>query len=305
MANGHIKALYSYPMEQRDYRAIAGFAAENIRAVLAENGLQESNVIGLGVSQLSLVDLSGERTVPRSEEKWTAYPLGNHLSGVVPFPTFFLEDTNARMIAEADYGLLKNSRNAIFVQIGKEEGRGIRGSLLCHNLLVLGEQGFSGEIGHIVLDPKGTLCSCGQKGCWEAIGSPAILKAKVEAECGIVSNGIGEFVQFLAERLDSGDERIDALFDWFVDIQAQGIAALIHVFNPEVIAVGGDIAPLADVFLERLNRKIDGRAMKPFLKSTSIAMSRLGEDSTIRGAAAFVLQHAVDIKRGVALKQVV
>jgi N-acetylglucosamine repressor len=304
-ADGQIRAKYAYPTEGRDPQGIADFAAKKIRTVLGENGLSESNIVGLGVSQLSLVNLSGERTIPRSEANWKAYPLGHHLSRAVPFPAFFLEDTNARMIAEADYGRIKNSQNALYVQISQEEGRGIRGSLLCHNLLVLGEQGFSGEIGHIVLDPNGPLCACGQRGCWEAIGSLAVLKRKIEAECGAAKDSNIDFVGLLAERLESRDKQLEVLFDWFVDIQAQGIAALIHVFNPEIIAIGGDIAPLGDVFLDKVKRRIDNRAMKPFLKSTSVEMSLLGDDSALLGAAAFVLQHAVDIKRGITVRQAV
>lgn len=298
-SDGEIVAKYSTRIEGRDFQAVTAAITRQISEIFKEHELSVSDVIGIGVSQPAFHGGTDAHAPPGVASFGSASSTEYHLSTAVPFPTFFLDDTNAHMIAEADHGFVKTTENALYIQIGRENGRDIRGSLLCHNLLVLGAHGFSGEIGHIVIDPQGPVCYCGQRGCWKAMGEFRSFLDDIDNMYDEQVDDLAIEISRLRDSLLAGDTRINARFDAFVDVQSQGITALIHVFNPEIIVIGGDIAGLGMPFLNSLGQKINNSAMQPFLKNTAIELSRLSEDGAILGAAAFVLQHTIDIKRGI------
>ena len=130
-------------------------------------------------------------------------------------------------------------------------GTGIGGGIIVGGELLRGANGFAGEPGHMVIDPDGPICPCGQRGCWEryASGSGLAWLARVAAASGRADSLLaaagsidairGEHVTAL---LDEGDVAAMAVFTDFAGYVALGLANLIMLLDPELIVIGGGLA---------------------------------------------------------------
>ena len=91
------------------------------------------------------------------------------------------------------------------------------------------------------------------------------------------------------------------VFDKFVNIQAESITNLLHIFNPEKVIIGGEAVFLGDMFMDKLQVRIREKVMKHFLEGITIELSKIEEDSSILGASAYALQNAISIKRKISV----
>ena len=160
-----------------------------------------------------------------------------------------------------------------------------------------GFKGFAGEIGHIVIDPKGPPCYCGRRGCWEAVTNVFDLIKKIQQWYPDAKlSEIDDFFHFVLDNHTSS-RKVYSLLERYVDMQAEGITNLIHIINPEKIIIGGKITLLGETFLDRLKQKIKEKAMTPFIEDVDISFSSIEKESGILGAVSIVLQHAVALRQ--------
>jgi glucokinase len=130
-------------------------------------------------------------------------------------------------------------------------GTGIGGGILLDGELYRGANGFAGEPGHMVINPAGPECPCGQRGCWERyasgsglgwLGRTAAAAGQADvvlARAGSIEGIDGEIVTELMQEGDSGASTIFAEYAGYV---ALGLANLILLFDPDVIVIGGGLA---------------------------------------------------------------
>jgi len=97
--------------------------------------------------------------------------------------------------------------------------------------------------------------------------------------------------------LESRDDQLHSLFDWFVGVQAEGIANLLHVLDPEMVVLGGEISLLGNSFLELLRKKLSPLVMKPFQAGYCLEISSLGDRATMLGCGALLMQKAISIRQ--------
>ena len=92
------------------------------------------------------------------------FALGEMLQAALEMPVFVVEETNAWLLAEAEYGAVALPENVFFLLIGSALGRGIGGSIMLNGGILSGSRGFSGEIGHMTLDPRARNAPAAAKG---------------------------------------------------------------------------------------------------------------------------------------------
>ncbi len=135
-------------------------------------------------------------------------------------------------------------------------GTGIGGGFIVDGRLVRGSRGFAGEPGHMVVDPAGPLCPCGQHGCWERYASGSGLEA-LAAEA--VSKGRGDDLVGPDGTIDgegiiaaaaAGSPQALAVLEEFGAWFALGVANLINLLDPAVVVIGGGITAAGDTFLD-------------------------------------------------------
>jgi glucokinase len=210
-------------------------------------------------------------------------------------PTVVDNDANAAAWAEARFGAGAGSDDLVLVTVGT----GIGGGLVLGGRLYHGGHGFAGELGHLIVDPGGDRCACGNHGCLEAMASgstlgrlgreaaaadPAGRMAALAGRSGLVT---GEVVFAAAAE---GDKAALAVFDRVGHWLGVGIASLVTIFDPDLVVVGGGVAATGDLLLaparSSFERFVHARAHRDL---PPVVPARLGADAGLVGAATLAL----------------
>jgi glucokinase len=191
-------------------------------------------------------------------------------------------DADAAAMGESAWGAGKNKSRLIYVTVGT----GIGGGIVLDGNLYRGVDGSHPELGHHVIDPAGPLCSCGFRGCWESLATGPAMVAWLEA------NAPADYPhrEFLtAERICQLARQNDPLARQGVEREAHylglGVANLINLFTPDVIILSGSVMKSAPLFLDGIRKVICGGCRFVPFEKTEIALSSLGEDANLIGAA--------------------
>ena len=189
-------------------------------------------------------------------------------------------DGDASVLGEAAWGAGKGKSGLIYVTVGS----GIGGGIVIDGMLFRGADRSHPEVGHHVIDASGPPCSCGFRGCWEALGTgPAMAKwfnEKAKANAGHSKPLTAKEVFELAEQ---GHELARQAVEREAYYTGLGLANLINLFVPEMIVMGGSI--MKSLRLDDLRKVIaQGCRFVPF-EQTELALASLGEDANLIGAA--------------------
>jgi glucokinase len=174
---------------------------------------------------------------------------------------------------------------------------GVGGGWILNGRLWSGVDGLAGEIGHLVLQPEGPLCTCGKRGCVEALaagpyvaaqardalladpGAGALLRARVQ---GDLSRLTAEHVALAAQ---DGDGLAWQVLSDAARALGQGIGAALVLINPQRVVVGGGVAKSGERYWQVM-REAAGRAQGVPGARVDIVPAALGDDAPLWGAAA-------------------
>jgi glucokinase len=174
---------------------------------------------------------------------------------------------------------------------------GIGGGVITGGRLLTGVQGFAAELGHMTIDLNGPRCNCGSIGCLEMMASgTAIARIAVErlsrGEVSSISDLTGGDMgkvtsRLVAEAARSGDQLASDVMLTATDNLGVGLANYVHIFNPEIIVLGGGVSQSGDMLFPRLREVVAERMMPDY--AVRIEPAALGDDCGLLGAAALVL----------------
>lgn len=173
---------------------------------------------------------------------------------------------------------------------------GVGGGIVAGGRLQRGAHGFTGEIGHIVVDPDGPPCPCGRRGCWERYASGSglarlareaavgkRLRRVVELAGGEADHVRGEHVQAAAL---SGDPEALAVIDQFGRWVAIGLVNLTNILDPALFVLGGGLAQSPALYLGPIQRWFSELLYAPDLRPhPRLVFAQLGERAGAIGAA--------------------
>jgi glucokinase len=164
--------------------------------------------------------------------------------------------------------------------------------------LFRGAHGFAAEIGHIIVEPDGPLCGCGNRGCWEQVASGRALdrlaRAEVEQDpagrIAALAAGAEASGRHVSEAAREGDPAAAAIFATVGRRLGEGIAGLVNILDPEVVIVGGGVAEEGAVLLEPAREAfLDAVEAPEHRPEVPILAATLGNDAGAIGAAALGL----------------
>jgi glucokinase len=246
----------------------------------------------IGVGVCGLVDLSGRLHMGPHLRRIHDVPLAALLSERCGVPVAVDNDANCHALAEQAGGSAMGATEALVVSFGTGIGAGI----ITGGTLLRGANGFAGEPGHMVVDPNGPPCPCGNRGCWERFASGSglarlardavdagQLDAAVELAGGDPDEVRGEHVTATARAGDAGALAVlGELAGWI----ALGLANLVNLLDPAVIVIGGGLVEAADLILPEVRVRFAELVMagdqRPALP---IVPAALGERAGAIGAA--------------------
>lgn len=229
-----------------------------------------SGGVGRGDGIIRFGPNMGSIDVPFAEEMTRRLALG--------LPVTVGNDANLAALAEHTRGVGVGCRDLIYLH----GDVGIGGGVIVNGQLLGGHRGFGGEVGHMVVNPKGRPCGCGSLGCLEAeAGERAVLEA-----AGRLGPEMGrDAVRAVVDAADRGDIVAQAALSRVGDWLGLGVANLVNVFNPEMVIFGG---MLREVYLgsaAQVRSRLAVDALPPSRESLRLRTSALGDDATLVGAA--------------------
>lgn len=166
-------------------------------------------------------------------------------------PVYIKNDAKCAAICEKKYGSLKEYSNCVFLTIGT----GIGGAAFINDTLLSTTQNDLFKIGHITIQKDGIECKCGKKGCFEQYASIASLKREVKNKYNINEELTGiRLYEFIIQNMQ--DEKIEKIIEEYIENLSIGLSNIINLFEPEAIAIGGSFSYYKDIFLEKLEDKL-------------------------------------------------
>ncbi len=284
--------------------SVLGRCSELITEMAIAQGGTPGQILGIGVGVPGPVDFAqGVLVAPPLMPKWENFRIRGFFKEA--FPSAFAvvdNDVNIMGLGEQRAGDGANVDHFIFVKIGTGIGAGIISNGKIHR----GSDGSAGDIGHICVDKKGPLCTCGNIGCLEAMAAaPAIVSKAIEAAQNGASpilskmlklnGGVLQVEDVNAACLEGDQAALDIIRDSGQMI-GDVLAGLVNFFNPSHIFIGGRIANFGNHLLVAIRRAVLQRSLPLATTHLSIKFSRMGTDAGVTGAIALALDHLFAIK---------
>jgi glucokinase len=210
-------------------------------------------------------------------------------------PVFADNDARVALAAEMVWGAARDRENAILLTLGT----GVGGAVLSGGRLLRGHTGVAGHLGHLTVDPDGALCACGNRGCLETVFSARAIEgeawAAVHRGCSSTLTRLFREQPQLAtcrtifQAAREGDELSSTVIAKAIGKLAAAIAGLLHVFDPEVVIVGGHLADEGDDLLVPLQEAVWERSRGLLGREIPLIVQEVADKSGIVGAAGLAM----------------
>jgi glucokinase len=252
----------------------------------------EGRVGAVGVGIAGLVDRRGVLRLGPNLPGLRGVRVGVDLHRRLGLPIRVDNDATCAAWGEHLGGAARGVSDAVCVTLGTGIGAGI----IADGELVRGAHGFAGEAGHMVVDPRGPLCPCGRRGCWErfASGSGLGWLGREAAEAGRfrrgveLAGGVAEHVQgeHVTQACGEGDAEALTVVRSFANWVALGVANLVTLLDCSLVVIGGGVVEAGDLLLEPVREAFAAQVMAPGERTdVRIVAAELGERAGAIGAA--------------------
>ncbi|RJE87444.1 ROK family protein [Paenibacillus sp. 1011MAR3C5] len=191
-------------------------------------------------------------------------------------------DVNVIALAEMRLGAGLGKRQFICLALGT----GVGGAVVIDGRLLHGAWGGAGELGHMSVDFRGIPCICGARGCLEQYASgTSIARLMRERLAAIGTPNEQVNARDVFALWQEGDPLAASVMDEMIAALGSAITSLIHIFNPELIIIGGGVAESGEQLVDRLRQEVSRHTMPSFAEGVQIETARLGNWSGMIGAA--------------------
>jgi glucokinase len=268
-----------------------------LRACLEEASVRPDRLVRAGCGFSGPVDPSSGVVLssPRLNG-WERAPLAGLLEERLDVPTLIDNDARIAALGEARVGAGRGERQLAYVHLGA----GLGGGLVLDGRLYHGATATAGEIGHILVNEDGPLCSCGKPGHLEAYASgTAIVRRALELAprlapggplLGGVAQGVTPTPAGVFEAARDGDEAARLVTTEAVRYLAISLANLVTTTNPGVIVVGGRVAEAGALLFDPLGALVRRYAMAVPARVARIVPTALKGDAILIGAVSLAIQ---------------
>ena len=209
-------------------------------------------------------------------------PIKEQLEAKFHRPVTVANDANCMTLGEVWVGAAQGYTDVIGVTLGT----GVGGGILTGGHLLEGARGLGGELGHYrthALD--GVDCTCGAKGCWERYAATTALVRAAQEKNPDWKDGRAIFAA-----AEAGNETVLALLDHWTDEIAQGLAGMVHIFNPQLILIGGGVSAQQKLLIEPIAAKVKASVMPAFAEGLEVRAAQLHNDAGMVGAVYYFRQ---------------
>lgn len=250
-------------------------------------------ISALGLGLPGLLDLDRGVCVVAENLGWENIPIVEPLKDRLGVPVFIENDARVAALGEYSKGKAQRYKHFIYLTIGTGIGAGI----FVDGRLLQGSRWSAGEVGHMVMDPHGPACTCGNHGCLETLASAtAIARDGLQA----ANTNPNSLLNTLSDTIDAalvfkaaaaGDSVAGQVIDRALTWLGIGIANLVNIFNPELVVIGGGVSLAGDQLLNPVRTMVELYAMRVQKETVSITTSSLDDTAGVAGALELIAQH--------------
>ncbi len=251
-------------------------------------------IIGLGVGAPNANFFTGKiENAPNINWARKVIPFTEMLSDIFKVDVKITNDANAAAIGEMLYGNAIGVKDFILITLGTGLGSGF----VCNGELILGHDGFAGEMGHITAVYGGRLCGCGKQGCLETYVSATGIRTTV-LEMLRYSKKESLLRKYEAKDITSksiyeaavlGDILAHDVFDFTAKILGEKLADIVALTSPKAIYFFGGLSAAGDYLLVPTKKYMEQNLMPIFKNKVKLEVSALmGKNAAVLGAAALI-----------------
>lgn len=293
--NGNVNKSAAYDVAFDAYETpIMNTVVTRLKEFIKENGLENSRIKGIGVSATGRIDVKEGKVAGAAGhiKNWEGCCIKEHIKSFYSGPVTVMNDANCAALAEQWIGGCKGVDDAVVITIGT----GIGGGIIVNSEILCGAAGGGGEVGHITIRNDGCVCSCGNRGCYEKYASTSALVRMVKQaqKAGGISSDLFEDGVINGRSIFAAigkDAYLDNLLDEWIGYVADGLVSLLHIFNPQVVLIGGGVSAQRRLFIEPLRKKINERVMSGYADGLKLDAAVLGNDAGMVGAVYYCILH--------------
>lgn len=263
---------------------------EATEAILEQSTEYIDDIIGIGVAMHGVVDAETGCSLYAPNLDLYNMPISDTLANHFSYIVKVENDARALALAENWFGQGKNSERLVVVNIGTGVGAGVT----IDGELYRGESYIAGEIGHMTIDLKGEVCTCGNRGCLQTlISGPAIsTRTKKMIDEGAVTS-LSEVKDLTSldvyQAAEAGDAFAREVLRETGSYIGIGLTNLIHTLNPSQIVLSGGVSKAGKYILPTIKATIDKRALTKTAKQTMVNITELGDHASALGAVALII----------------
>lgn len=264
---------------------------ELVRSLLEEAVHRGAEVARIGVGFGGPVDYNtGTVLLSHHVEGWENQPLKRILDDAFHLPVIVDNDCNAGALGEWRFGAGRGVDDLVYVNIGT----GIGGGVIAGGRLVRGVSNGAGEIGHGVIDPQGPVCTCGKRGCLEALCSGPYIALRTRERVKASNESTTLTANCTSEEVFAAATNGDALAQQIVletaNYLAHAIGNAVSLLNPQMVILGGGVSEVGDVLLNPVRERVFDYCLPFYSRPLKIVTAQLGYDAGVRGAVALAME---------------
>ncbi|MGJ7919091.1 ROK family glucokinase [Neobacillus sp. LXY-4] len=294
--DGEIQQKWSMETDiQNGGRNIVPKIIESIKQRLNLYGLTANHFLGIGMGSPGAVDREKGTVIGAYNLGWTTLqPVKELIEAGTGIPFFIDNDANVAALGERWKGAGEGGANVVFVTLGT----GVGGGVIAEGNLISGSSGAAGEIGHIIVDPNGYPCTCGNQGCLETVASATgivrlarDLSVQFAGESKLkwlIDDGQEVTAKTVFDQAKLGDRLALIVVDKFYFYLGLACGNIANVLNPEAIVIGGGVSAAGEMLLKGVEGYFLKFAFPQVRTSTKIKLAQLGNDAGVIGAASLV-----------------
>ncbi|EEH98444.1 ROK family protein [Clostridium tertium] len=284
---GKILASDNYEVAFDNYKTpIFETVKKSIERFLKDNSINKNELMGIGVSATGQVNSNTGVIVGvgGNIKNWCNTEIKKELEEIYNLKTTVINDANSMVIGEQWIGKAKNYKNIIGITIGT----GVGGGIIVNSNVLLGNIGIAGELGHFSINSNGKVCTCGNIGCYEQYASMTALIKNVKekySDIGNLSISKDEINgKYIFDELEKGNKELEyVVINWIEDI-GKGLVSLAHIFNPEIIIIGGAVSKQEKLFIKPVRNYVLSHVMQKFGENLKVEAAELENSAGLVGA---------------------
>jgi predicted NBD/HSP70 family sugar kinase len=277
---GNIVIEKNQTVHKTPYAATIEIVKEMIQSLIAEMPSSRYGIVGIGVGVPGIVNKEGS-VLLAPNLGWKNTQIKKDLEDLFHVPVIIENEANAGAFGEQQFGIGQDYQNIIYISAGIGIGVGI----ILNKELYQGKNGFSGEMGHMIIDINGKPCNCGSRGCWEAYASEQALLEKAGEN--------GNSLESLIQLANSEDKNAQNLFTEIGAYLGYGINNIINTFNPDQVIIGNRLSMAKEWIEQPILSTIENHSLAFHQNEFQLDFSKLGKYSIAIGMSAFVVENFI------------